>query len=98
MSPNHRIFLNIIATYGRLLYALVCGLFTARWGAENRRFWYNIRIGMDQKRHMLWQSDARVRYSAAYPTGVECVFFSGGVRNHEIHEKHEKGFLSLRAQ
>ena len=30
-----------------------------------------MRIGMDQKRHMLWQSDARVRYSAAYPTGRE---------------------------
>ena len=31
MSPNHRIFLNIIAMYGRLLYALVCGLFISRW-------------------------------------------------------------------
>lgn len=31
MSPNRRIFLNIIATYGRSLYALVLGLFTARW-------------------------------------------------------------------
>ena len=31
MSPNRRIFLNIIATYGRSLYTLVCGLFTARW-------------------------------------------------------------------
>ena len=35
------------------------------------QIWYNMRIGMDQKRHMLWQSDARVRYSAAYPTGRE---------------------------
>ena len=26
MTPNRRIFLNIIATYGRSLYALVCGL------------------------------------------------------------------------
>ena len=26
---------------------------------------------MDQKRHMLWRTDARVRYSAAYPTGAE---------------------------
>ena len=34
MSPNRRIFLNIIATYGRSLYALVCGLFTARWVLE----------------------------------------------------------------
>jgi len=25
------IFLNIIATYGRSLYALVCGLFISRW-------------------------------------------------------------------
>lgn len=31
MSPNRRIFLNIIATYGRSLYALVLGLMTARW-------------------------------------------------------------------
>lgn len=31
MSPNRRMFLNIIATYGRSLYALVLGLFTARW-------------------------------------------------------------------
>ena len=34
MSPNRRIFLNIIATYGRSVYALVCGLFTARWVLE----------------------------------------------------------------
>lgn len=31
MSPNKRIFLNIVATYGRSLFALVCGLFTSRW-------------------------------------------------------------------
>ena len=31
MSPNRRILLNIVATYGRSLYSLVCGLFTARW-------------------------------------------------------------------
>ena len=31
MSPDRRIFLNILATYGRSLYALVLGLFTARW-------------------------------------------------------------------
>lgn len=31
MSPNRRIFLNIVATYGRSLFALVCGLFTSRW-------------------------------------------------------------------
>ena len=31
MSPNKRIFLNIAATYGRSLYALVCGLFISRW-------------------------------------------------------------------
>lgn len=31
MSPNRRIVLNIVATYGRSLYALVLGLFTARW-------------------------------------------------------------------
>lgn len=31
MSPNRRIFLNIIVTYGRSLYALVIGLFCGRW-------------------------------------------------------------------
>lgn len=31
MSPNRRILLNIIATYGRSLYSLLCGLFSARW-------------------------------------------------------------------
>lgn len=40
MTANKRIFLNVIATYGRSLYALVCGLFSARWvlgalGQEN---------------------------------------------------------------
>ena len=31
MTANRRIFLNIIATYGRSLYALVCGVFISRW-------------------------------------------------------------------
>lgn len=31
MTANRRILVNIIATYGRSLYALLCGLFTARW-------------------------------------------------------------------
>ena len=31
MSPNKRIFLNIVATYGRSLYALIIGLFCGRW-------------------------------------------------------------------
>ena len=31
MSPNRRIFLNIVATYGRSLYALVIELFCGRW-------------------------------------------------------------------
>ena len=34
MTANRRIFLNIIATYGRSLYALVLGLFTARWALQ----------------------------------------------------------------
>ena len=34
MSPNRRIFLNIVATYGRSLYALILGLFTARWALQ----------------------------------------------------------------
>lgn len=31
MTENRRITLNIVATYGRSLFALVCGLFTSRW-------------------------------------------------------------------
>ena len=31
MTRNRRIFLNIVATYGRSVYALVCGLFISRW-------------------------------------------------------------------
>ena len=31
MTENRRIFFNVVATYGRSLYAMVCGLFTARW-------------------------------------------------------------------
>ena len=34
MSPNQRIFLNIIATYGRSVFALVCGLFSGRWALQ----------------------------------------------------------------
>ena len=40
MTPNRCIFLNIIATYGRSLYALVCGVFISRWmlAAEKSEF------------------------------------------------------------
>ena len=31
MSPNRRILLNIVATYGRNLYAIIVGLFCGRW-------------------------------------------------------------------
>ena len=31
MTQNRRIVLNIVATYGRSLYALVIGLFCGRW-------------------------------------------------------------------
>lgn len=34
MTPNARIALNIAATYGRSLYALAVGLFTARWALQ----------------------------------------------------------------
>lgn len=34
MTANKRIFLNIVATYGRSLYALAVGLFTARWALQ----------------------------------------------------------------
>ena len=45
MSPNRRIFLNIVATYGRSLYALVIGLFCGRWtliAAGGAEIWYNM--------------------------------------------------------
>lgn len=31
MTPNRRIFLNIVASYGRSLLSIACGLFTTRW-------------------------------------------------------------------
>ena len=31
MSPNRRIFLNVVATYGRSLYTIAVGLFCGRW-------------------------------------------------------------------
>ena len=31
MTENRRIFLNVVATYGRSVYALAIGIFTARW-------------------------------------------------------------------
>lgn len=31
MSPNRRIFLNVIASYGRSIFSIVCGLFSTRW-------------------------------------------------------------------
>lgn len=31
MTENRRIFLNVVATYGRSLYGLVCGILTGRW-------------------------------------------------------------------
>lgn len=34
MTQNKRIILNVVATYGRSLYALVIGLFTARWALQ----------------------------------------------------------------
>ena len=56
MTPNRRIFLNIVATYGRSLYALVIGLFCgwrtlmARWfdGGENGKIYGK---GMNVARH-----------------------------------------------
>lgn len=31
MTDNKRIFVNVIATYGRSLYAMICGVFASRW-------------------------------------------------------------------
>ena len=34
MTKTRRIVLNVVATYGRSLFSMVCGLFTARWVLE----------------------------------------------------------------
>ena len=31
MNQNRRIAINVLATYGRNLFGLVCGLFSSRW-------------------------------------------------------------------
>lgn len=31
MTQNRRIFLNVVASYGRSLFSIVCGLFSTRW-------------------------------------------------------------------
>lgn len=31
MSPNRRIFLNVVATYGRTVIGALCGIFSTRW-------------------------------------------------------------------
>ena len=31
MSPNKRIVLNILATYGRTVVGALCGIFSTRW-------------------------------------------------------------------
>ena len=43
MTANKRIFLNVIATYGRSLFGLACGLLSARrvlegWGRKTLGF------------------------------------------------------------
>lgn len=39
MTANRRIALNVVATYGRSLYAMVLGLFTARWALQALGSW-----------------------------------------------------------
>ena len=39
MSPNRRIFLNIIATYGRALCAMVIGLRRGLWTIDAQILW-----------------------------------------------------------
>ena len=34
MTQNKRIFLNIIATYGRSIFSILCGMFSVRWTLE----------------------------------------------------------------
>ena len=31
MTENRRIILNVVATYGRTLFTVACGLFAGRW-------------------------------------------------------------------
>ena len=46
-------------------------MLTARWVEENGRVWYNIRpINMSNKRLLLGRKNARMGYSAEYPTGA----------------------------
>lgn len=46
ISPSRRIFLNIVATYGRSLYARVCGLFISRWVVAALGKWGICRWGL----------------------------------------------------
>ena len=47
-------------------------IFAACW-PNSVQIWYNMGIDMDQKRHMLWRTNAKVKYSAAYSTGRELI-------------------------
>lgn len=65
MSPNKRIFLNIVATYG-----------LRPMGSDpiESQIWYNMRINMSKEKPMMSAAkEPHVRYSAAYPTGRERV-------------------------
>ena len=31
LSPNKRIFLNVMASYGRAVFMIICGLISGRW-------------------------------------------------------------------
>ena len=50
-------------------------------------------MDMDQKRHMLWHTNAKVRYSAAYPTGREHI----AIRKKEGSSKMKKTMLAVLA-
>ena len=79
MTPNRRIFLNIVATYGRSLYALVVGLFCGRWTLMSSGTAARGRIDLVNQKvyNTPHQMTARTdrsdpgRYSPAYATGRE---------------------------
>ena len=68
MSPNRRIFLNIVAVYGRSVYAFVCGLFMGKNGIILVDFMDEFCRSMKPLQTL---KNTGMGYSAAYPMGRE---------------------------
>ncbi len=73
MTQNRRIALNVIATYGRSLYAFACGIFTGRWAlmalGESDYGLYGVIGGLT----------AFVAFINSIMSSAVCRFFSVGV-------------------